>query len=138
MKRTWMTMIFAVAMTAASAFAANATVKVPFDFSVNGMSMAAGSYEVTRVNGYNYVLQLRNRATQKAAIIAARHALDRPAAKPPAQLVFSCRAAGCAIQQVFLPGESVGHSFPTAPLKPGDKERRVAIAIHSLDERSGF
>src|SRR5262245_43901449 len=137
MKRTWMMITLAVVTTATAAMAENITAKIPFDFSVGGQKMEAGSYSVTRVTGHSYMLQLSNNATRKAVVLNARTPIDRKA-NDASRLVFSCRAGNCSVAEVYLPGESKGHDFFTPSSKSQDKERRVAVMFTNAGTSSGF
>ncbi|MBI4906814.1 MAG: hypothetical protein HY820_24510 [Acidobacteria bacterium] len=138
MKRTWMTIIFAAATTAATAMAEGVTANIPFDFSANGGNLPAGQYQVTRVNSIatTYKIRMQNVETGRAVILVSGIGIDRESASP-SKLVFSCRGVDCSVAQVFLPGESVGHAFPGPKAKGAAQERKVAVLFGS-SSAAGF
>lgn len=129
MTRTWMTTIFAAATITASASAQGLKANVPFDFTVAGKHMAAGTYSVVenRGTGQTVTYSLRNTGTPQAVLaVASRTVSNDPT--PAAKLVFRCVKAGCTLAEIHTPGGTPrGLQTPSAP--KGEQERTVAIRM---------
>jgi hypothetical protein len=84
------------------------TAKVPFAFSIDARHvLPAGDYVVVKYGGH---WQLRNWEAKNTAFVTGNPEQSR--ATDPPQLVFECRASGCALRRI-QPGQGeVGFSLP--------------------------
>jgi hypothetical protein len=110
-------LVLALTVNVASAQSKSAAADVPFAFTINESSMAAGHYTITEVS--DRVLQLRNDDTNKTVSVIAQH--EESVKEQKIQLVFHKYGDRYTLAEVW-DGAS-GSQLPSSKL---EQERRAA------------
>jgi len=105
-------------LATASAYAQTAKIsaKVPFDFTVNGKTLPAGEYVISRVDTNDKVLAItcRDEHVTMLAIPYEKETLN-PAANT--ELVFNHRGSRYFLSQIWVSGSAAGREFAQGQLE---------------------
>jgi hypothetical protein len=124
--------VLSLLLAAASAFAQAGSIKadVPFNFTINGAQMAAGSYTVSKTDTYSNTLLIRsdNGAAVKFFI---PQRVEKAQLADRTKLVFHCYSGRdhCFLYQLWIRGRNVGQQLPKSSLE----KEILAANPHSQD-----
>jgi len=123
--------VLSLLLAAASAFAQSRAIRadVPFNFTVNGTSMPAGPYTVSKTaNGINALLIQSDNG--KAVKLVMPQRVESANNTDRTKLVFHCYSGRdhCFLYQLWEEGAKAGQQLPKTSL-----EKEVAAALRSED-----
>ena len=97
---------------------------VPFNFTVNGTNMPAGSYTVSRVTNSINTLVIQSDDNKEIKLVNP-HRVESMKAADRTRLVFHCYSGRdhCFLYQLWVEGQGMGQELPRSPL-----EKEVAAA----------
>jgi hypothetical protein len=102
--------LLVAATVGAQIWETKATVKVPFDFVVNGKVLPAGEYVLVR---HGFVWLIQNVETRVSAIVGTRNIILNPpdSTSPETKLVFVADAGQHVLHQIWLDGVNYVHDL---------------------------
>jgi hypothetical protein len=112
--------VLSLLLAAGSAWAQAGSIRadVPFNFTINGTSMAAGTYTVSKTDAYGngLVLQSENGGTVK---FFTPHRVEKMQLADRTKLVFHCYSGRdhCFLYQLWVQGRNVGQELPKSSLE---------------------
>ncbi len=121
-----------LALAAASAVVANGqskgrmVVQVPFDFVIDGKTLAAGDYRVAASDQLGQTIAIRNNAGDGALRLTSSTA--RSEREKSAKLVFHRYGSTYFLAQVWMAGEQTGYELPKSRQERAIERELKAIA----------
>jgi len=117
---------FTTALTSAAPMRANIT----FPFRAGSATVAAGEYEVTRMENAAPVFSLRDNKTGRGVFVMAQYASAPAKGEARPRLVFSCNSTVCGLTEIWI---GTGSSFVTHPrYTRGEQERMVTVYLDKV------
>ena len=112
--------VLSLLLAAVSAFAQAGSIKadVPFNFTINGTQMAAGTYNVSKTDTYSNALLIRSESGEAVKFFTP-HNVARAQLADRTKLVFHCYSGRdhCFLYQLWIQGRNVGQQLPESSLE---------------------
>lgn len=112
--------VLSLLLAAGSAWAQAGSIRadVPFNFTVNGTSMAAGSYTVSKTDTYSNALLIRSDSGDTVKFVTPQR-VETAQSADRTKLVFHCYSGRdhCFLYQLWIRGRNVGQQLPKSSLE---------------------
>jgi hypothetical protein len=112
--------VLSLLLAAASAFAQAGSIRadVPFNFTINGTQMAAGTYTVSKTDTYSNALLIQGEGGGGVKFFTPQR-VEKAQLADRTKLVFHCYSGRdhCFLYQLWIRGHNVGQQLPKTSLE---------------------